>query len=67
MCPACITTVTIAVVGSTSAGGLAALIARKLRARKSGKISGQLSVVSDQWSEGNGHRRPTTGPPATDH
>ena len=34
MCPACLTTVTLAVVGATSTGGLAALIARRVRAKK---------------------------------
>jgi hypothetical protein len=37
MCPACIATITFAVAGTTSAGGLAALLARKVRGRKSEK------------------------------
>jgi hypothetical protein len=39
MCPACLMTVTWAVVGKTSAGGLAALIARNLWERRTEKIS----------------------------
>jgi hypothetical protein len=34
MCPACISTVTLAIVGATSTGGLAALLARRLRLKK---------------------------------
>jgi hypothetical protein len=34
MCPACLSTVTLAVVGVTSTGGLAALLARRLRLKK---------------------------------
>lgn len=39
MCPACISTVTLAVVGATSTGGLAALVVRKLRGGKGPKKS----------------------------
>jgi len=34
MCPACISAATLAVVGTTSAGGLVALLARMLRLKK---------------------------------
>jgi len=34
MCPACLSAVTVALVGATSTGGLAALLATKLRARR---------------------------------
>ena len=37
MCPACITTVTLAVVGTTSAGGLTALLATKVWGRRRDK------------------------------
>jgi len=33
MCPACMSAVTMVVVGATSTGGLAALVARMVRAR----------------------------------
>ena len=35
MCPACLTTVALAVVGATSTGGLAALLASRLHGKKS--------------------------------
>jgi hypothetical protein len=35
MCPACLTTATLAVAGATSAGGLAALALKMLHARSS--------------------------------
>ena len=38
MCPACLMTVTWAVVGKTSAGGLAALVARNLWERRTEKV-----------------------------
>ncbi len=34
MCPACLSTVVLAVVGATSTGGLAAFLARRLRLKK---------------------------------
>ncbi len=37
MCPACITTIAPMVAGVTSTGGLAALVARKLRATSGAK------------------------------
>jgi len=39
MCPACIASTALAVAGATSAGGLAALVARGLRRRPDAKKS----------------------------
>ena len=43
MCPACLTTVALTVAGATSTGGLAALLAAKLR-RKSGTQESRRSL-----------------------
>ena len=39
MCPACITAIAFTVAGTTSAGGFAALVARKVRGRTSEKAA----------------------------
>ena len=39
MCPACIFTMTLAVVGSTSAGGLAAWLARALLRKRTSQTT----------------------------
>ena len=41
MCPACLTTVALTVVGATSTGGLATLLARRLRVKRGPKRSGR--------------------------
>ena len=41
MCPACISTVALALVGATSTGGLTALLAAKRRARKGSDPAGK--------------------------
>jgi hypothetical protein len=45
MCPACIATMTLAVTGTTSAGGLTALAVRKLRALTGTKLKRSTTVT----------------------
>ena len=50
MCPACLTTVALTVVGATSTGGLAALLARMLRVTRGAKNwpIGKFPVLCDE-------------------
>lgn len=54
MCPACMTTAALLIVGSTTAGGLTAMIAGKLRAG-SGK---RKSFTSNATNKGERHEKP---------
>jgi len=55
MCPACISAVTLTVVGTTSTGGLVALLARMLRVTRGAKTSPR---PSDHGSAGIDWVRP---------
>jgi hypothetical protein len=47
MCPACLTTVSLIAAGAGSAGGLATLLVRTLRAKPAPKESGAQRDLSD--------------------
>lgn len=50
MCPACLSTVTLAVVGGTSTGGLVALLAtvhRKLRKLRSPRANPSIALAKE--------------------
>jgi hypothetical protein len=48
MCPACITTAALIVAGTTSAGGLGALVVRTLRAKLGARITNPANQTSGE-------------------
>ncbi len=54
MCPACLATLAIIVVGTSSTGGLAALVVNKFRNDTSAKLHVALSKMKESQTKENG-------------
>jgi hypothetical protein len=54
MCPACLATLAMIVVGASSAGGLAALVVNKFRNNTSAKSNVAVSKMKESQTKENG-------------
>jgi len=66
MCPACITTLVLAAAGTGSAGGLLAVVARKVSRRKASRAPDTRDEGEDMRTEtqGQGPRESVKGDPS---
>ena len=62
MCPACITTAVLMVIGATSAGGMVSLVVKKLRAENGAKNINPKTQTEGVQNENQNREEPNESP-----